>query len=134
MTKLTTIEGIGPAYAEKLSKARVRSVEALLEAGTTPAGRKKLAEETGISPDLILKWVNLADMMRVPGIGEEYSELLEQAGVDTVVELARRNPGNLHAKLMEINQARNLVRRLPSLGMVTRWVEEAGKLERVISY
>jgi predicted flap endonuclease-1-like 5' DNA nuclease len=134
MTKLSTIEGIGPVYADKLRAAGVKTLEALLRRGETPKGRKQLAEETGIGDENILDWVNRADLMRIPGVGEEYSDLLEAAGVDTVVELARRNPDNLHAKLLEVNQAKNLVRRLPNRDMVANWIKQAKTLPRVVSY
>jgi predicted flap endonuclease-1-like 5' DNA nuclease len=134
MAKLETIEGIGPIYAEKLRAAGVHSVDALLRAGTTPEKRKALQERTGIGHEYILDWVNRADLMRVKGIGEEYSDLLEKAGVDTVVELARRNPDNLHAKMLKANVGKRLVRRAPSLGSITDWVEQAKALPRVISY
>jgi predicted flap endonuclease-1-like 5' DNA nuclease len=134
MANLETIEGIGPFYAEKLRAAGVRSVNGLLEAGATPNGRKELAEKAGISYDLILAWVNRADLMRVPGVGEEYSDLLEKAGVDTVIELARRNADNLYEKLMEVSATGRLVRRPPARSMVARWVESAKKLDRVVTY
>lgn len=134
MTKLSTIEGIGPVYADKLRAAGVKTLEALLHRGETPKGRKELAEETGIGAENILNWVNRADLMRIPGVGEEYSDLLEAAGVDTVVELAQRNPDNLHAKLLEVNQSKNLVRRLPNRDMVANWIKQAKTLPRVVSY
>jgi predicted flap endonuclease-1-like 5' DNA nuclease len=134
MAKLETIEGIGLVYAEKLRAAGIRTVEALLRAGATPEGRKELAERTGIGDEVILDWVNRADLMRVRGVGEEYSDLLEKAGVDTVVELAQRNPDNLHQKLLEVNAEKRLVRRPPTRGMVARWVEQAKVLPRVVSY
>ena len=134
MAKLETIEGIGPVYAEKLRTAGIRTVEALLRAGATPEGRKELAERTGIGDEYILDWVNRADLMRVRGVGEEYSDLLEKAGVDTVVELAQRNPDNLYKKLLEVNAEKRLVRRPPTWEMVTRWVEHARVLPRVVSY
>ena len=134
MAKLEIIEGIGPIYAEKLRVAGVRSVEALLRAGATPEGRKELEEKTGIGHEYIVDWVNRADLMRVRGVGEEYSDLLEKAGVDTVVELAQRNPGNLYQKLLEVNEEKRLVRRPPTRGMVARWVEHAKILPRVVSY
>jgi predicted flap endonuclease-1-like 5' DNA nuclease len=133
-TKLETIEGIGPVYAEKLRAAGIRSVAALLDTGATPEGRKELQEKSGIGHEYILDRVNRADLMRVRGVGEEYSDLLEKAGVDTVVELAQRNPDNLHKKMMEVNAEKRLVRRLPTRGMVARWVEQAGALPRVVSY
>ena len=134
MAKLELIEGIGPVYANKLREAGIRSINALLEAGATPKGRQELAEKSGISYDLILAWVNRADLMRVSGVGEEYSDLLEKAGVDTVAELAQRNPDNLYEKLMEVSASGRLVRRPPSRAMVVAWVEQAKKLERVVTY
>lgn len=134
MAKIEAIEGIGPAYAEKLRAAGISTTEALLRAGATPQGRAELAEKTGIRPDLILAWVNRADLMRVKGVGEEYSDLLEAAGVDTVVELARRNPDNLYEKLVQVNGEKHLVRRLPTREMVAAWIEHAKTLERVVTY
>lgn len=134
MAKLTGIEGIGPAYAEKLEAAGITSIAAFLEKGATPKGREELAAQTGISPTLILKWVNQADLMRVKGIGEEYAELLEKAGVDTVAELAQRNPDNLHARLVAVNEEKKLVRQLPTAKQVADWVEQAKQLPRVITY
>jgi len=134
MAKLETIEGIGMVYAEKLRAAGIGTIEALLRAGATPEGRKEVAERTGIGDEYILDWVNRADLMRVRGVGEEYSDLLEKAGVDTVIELAQRNPDNLYKKLLEVNAEKRLVRRLPNRGMVARWVEEAKVLPRVVSY
>lgn len=134
MTTLAKIEGIGEKYAAKLQEAGVNTLEGLLERGKTPQGRKALSEATGISEKLILEWVNLADLFRIKGIGEEYSDLLEEAGVDTVMELAQRNPENLLAKMTEINEQKKLVRRLPVLSQVQDWVEQAKNLPRVIEY
>jgi predicted flap endonuclease-1-like 5' DNA nuclease len=134
MAKLETIEGIGPIYAEKLRAAGVGSVKALLRAGATPEGRKELEESTGIGHEYILDWVNRADLMRVRGVGEEYSDLLEKAGVDTVVELAQRNPDHLYRKITQVNDEKRLVRRPPTRGMVDRWVEHAKGLPRVVSH
>ena len=134
MAKLEEIEGIGPTYAQKLRAAGVRSIEALLKAGSTPKGRRELVEQTGIGDEYIMDWVNRADLMRVRGVGEEYGDLLEWAGVDTVVELAQRNPDNLHKKMQEVNEQKNLVRRLPTRDMVAGWIGQAKTLPRVISY
>lgn len=134
MAKLAKIEGIGPVYAEKLAAAGVRGVAGLLKAGATPKGRKSLAEKTGISDRLLLEWVNHADLFRIKGIGEEYSDLLEAAGVDTVAELAQRKAENLFAKLGEANAAKKLVRQLPSLKMVAGWIAQAKALPRGIEY
>lgn len=134
MTKLMNIEGIGPKYAEKLLKAGVQSVESLLKLGSTPQGRKKLAESSDVSSDLILEWVNHADLYRIKGVGEEYSDLLEEAGVDTVVELSKRIPKNLFEKMQQINKDKKLVRRLPVLTQVEDWVKQAKELPRMIQY
>lgn len=134
MTKLTKIEGVGEVYAAKLKDAGVRSVEALLEAGATPDGRQDLETKTGIGHKLILEWVNLADLMRINGISEEYADLLEEAGVDTVKELRNRNAVNLHAALAATNAQKALVRRLPSQGQVVDWIEQAKGLPPKVSY
>jgi len=134
MARLEIVEGIGPVYAEKLRAAGVRSVNALLQAGATPKGRKELAQKTGIGDERILDWVNRADLMRITGIGEEYSDLLEWAGVDTVPELAKRNADNLHKRMLEVNEEKRLVRRPPTRDMVARWVEQAATLKRIVSY
>jgi uncharacterized membrane protein HdeD (DUF308 family)/predicted flap endonuclease-1-like 5' DNA nuclease len=131
---VSTIEGIGPKYAAALKEQGVDSPQALLEAGATPKGRKSLAEKTGLSPKLILGWVNQADLMRIKGVGSEYADLLEKVGVDTVPELARRNPENLHAKAVEVNEEKHLVRQVPSLHKVESWVAEAKELDRVVQY
>ncbi len=133
--KINEIEGIGPANAEKFKKANVGSLNALLNAGCTKKGRKELAEKSGIDEKVILKWVNMADLFRVKGVGTQYSELLEKAGVDTVKELRNRNPENLHAKMVEVNSAgRALVRQLPGLKVVENWVAEAKKVEPMVTY
>jgi predicted flap endonuclease-1-like 5' DNA nuclease len=134
MTKLLAIEGIGPVYAAKLQEAGVQSIEALLERGSTPNGREELAEATELGGKRILEWVNHADLFRIKGVAEEYSDLLEEAGVDTVPELAQRNPDHLCAKLQEVNAEKKLVRRLPPLSAVQSWVEQAKQLPRVIQY
>lgn len=132
--KILSIEGIGPVYAEKLVAAGVKTVEALLEKGASLKGREMLAEVTGISEKLILEWVNLADLMRIKGVGEEYSDLLEEAGVDTVKELKHRNPDNLYKALVEINIEKKLVRRVPTLKEVQKWIAEAAELPAVVTY
>ena len=109
-------------------------MEALLEAGASKKGRMELAEKSGISEKLILTWTNHADLNRVKGIGSQYSDLLEEAGVDTVPELARRNAENLYQKIMEINEAKKLVRKPPSLSQIQDWIDQAGKLPRVMEY
>ena len=134
MAKLAEIEGIGSVYAAKLNAAGVSTIEALLKSGATPQGRQTLAERSGISRKLILEWVNLADLFRIKGVAEEYSDLLEEAGVDTVRELAQRNPKNLYQAMVDTNEAKKLVRRLPSERQVADWVAQAKKLPRVVKY
>jgi predicted flap endonuclease-1-like 5' DNA nuclease len=134
MAKIIDVEGIGEVYAQKLADAGLTTVEALLTAGASPKGRKALAENTGISGKLILEWVNHADLYRIKGVAEEYSDLLEEAGVDTVPELAQRNAENLYAKLVETNAAKELVRRLPTQAQVADWIEQAKALPRVVTY
>jgi predicted flap endonuclease-1-like 5' DNA nuclease len=134
MPSIDVIEGIGPAFATKLRKAKVRTTEALLKKGATRGDRKRLALASKLTEQQILEWVNRADLMRVKGIGEEYSDLLEAAGVDTVKELKMRKPAVLHAKLVEINTQKRLVRRLPTEAMVASWVAAAAKLPAVVTY
>jgi len=134
VAKIEEIEGIGPTYAKKLTEASIKTTDELLEAGSTSKGRDKLAEKTGITPKLILEWVNLADLFRIKGIGSEYADLLEEAGVDTVAELSKRVPENLHAKMLEVNKEKKLVRRPPTLNEVKDWVEQAKKLPRKVEY
>lgn len=128
------IEGIGATYTTKLSNVGVKTTERLLKDGASKAGRMDLAAKSGISETLILEWVNLADLMRVKGVGEEYSDLLEEAGVDTVKELRKRVAGNLHQAMLDTNMKKRLVRRPPSLSMVKRWVAEAKQLPPIVEY
>ena len=134
MTSIIDIEGIGPVYKKKLKVVGVATTEKLLELGGTPKGRKDLAEKAGIDESLILEWVNLSDLFRIKGVGSEYSDLLEEAGVDTVVELSKRVPANLFAKMVEINEAKKLVRKMPVEKQVADWVDQAKKLPRLVSY
>lgn len=134
MTNLLKVEGIGPKYAKTLESAGLKTTNGLLKAGSTPKGRKDIQEKTGISGKLILEWVNLVDLFRIKGVGEEYSDLLEEAGVDTVPELAQRKPENLHAKILEVNKAKKLVRQVPSLKQVKDWVKQAKTLPRIVKY
>ena len=120
MAKLNVIEGIGEVYEEKLNASGVNSIEELLETCATKKGRTELAEKTGISEKLILKWTNHADLARIKGVGGEYAELLEAAGVDTVPELATRNAENLYKKMVETNDAKALVRKTPTENQVDR--------------
>jgi predicted flap endonuclease-1-like 5' DNA nuclease len=134
MAALVDIEGIGETFAAKLKAVGATTQEKLLEMGSTPKGRKELAEKSGISDALILKWVNHVDLSRIKGVAGEYAELLEAAGVDTVPELAQRKAENLLAKMVEVNTAKKLVRNLPVLKQVTDWVEQAKNLPRVVTY
>ena len=132
--KVIDIEGVGAAYAEKLTAAGVVTTAQYLAKCTTPAGRKALAEETGISDKLILKWANHADLFRVKGVGPQFAELLEAAGVDTVKELAHRKAENLAAKMTEVNAEKKLVRRVPVVSEVQKMVDFAKELPGVLTY
>jgi len=134
MANLLEIEGVGDVYAQKLKDAGVASTQALLKMGATPKGRKTIAEKSGIGDALILEWVNHVDLFRIRGVASEYSDLLEEAGVDTVRELAQRNPEHLFQKMNEVNDKKKLVRRLPTLKQVSNWVAQAKKLPGVITY
>jgi predicted flap endonuclease-1-like 5' DNA nuclease len=134
MAKLSAIEGIGEKFSVKLAAAGIRSLENLLQICSKKNERKKLAQETGISEKLILNWVNRADLARIKGVGTQYADLLEVAGVDTVPELAQRKPENLHAKMLEINEKKKLVRKTPTIAQVQDWVTQAKALPRVITH
>lgn len=128
------IEGVGDAYAEKLKGADIKTVDDLLEAGATAKGRKKLAETTGISEKLILRWVNHADLFRINGVGPQFAELLEAAGVDTVKEMRHRNADNLAAKMAEVNEQKHLTRRTPTATELQKMIDEAASLEPKVTY
>ena len=134
MAKITTIEGIGAASAEKLTSAGITTTDQLLEKGASPKGREEIATKSGIGEKVILRWVNMCDLFRIKGVGEEYSELLEAAGVDSVPELAQRRADNLATKMTEVNEAKKLVRQVPAGTMVAGWVEQAKKLPKIVSH
>jgi predicted flap endonuclease-1-like 5' DNA nuclease len=134
MTHINEIEGIGAVQSKKLEAAGIQSVEALLQQAATPKGREELEAKTGIAHHRLLRWVNQADLFRMKGIGRQYAELLEKAGVDSVLELAQRNPEHLHAKLVEVNDAHHHVSVVPKLEHVKQWVEAAKALPRVVQY
>ena len=135
MGRIIDIEGIGPVYKQVLKqKAGITTTEALLKASATPKQREELAARTGIGAKLILDWANLADLFRIKGVAEEYSDLLEEAGVDTVAELAQRNAENLFAALKATNDRKALVRKLPALSQVKSWIAHAKRLRRVLTY
>ncbi len=132
--KVADIEGIGPAFAEKLQKAGIRTVGSLLKTCCDKKGRKATAEKTGVDESKLLKWANMADLYRIKGVGSEYSELLEAAGVDTVKELRNRNASNLHTMMLETNTKKKLVRQTPSATQVEKWVAQAKTLDPVITH
>jgi predicted flap endonuclease-1-like 5' DNA nuclease len=134
MSKLVDIEGIGPSHARKLKSAGVSSTQDLLKKGGTVKGRNVIAEKSGFSEKQILEWVNRADLFRIKGVGGQYSDLLEVAGVDTVTELAQRKADRLHQKMVEVNQQKHLVRQLPGLKQVEDWILQAKKLPRAVNY
>lgn len=134
MARIIDIEGIGSIYAGKLQRVGIRTTNRLLRVAAHRRGRKDISTQTGISETLILEWVNLADLMRIKGIGEEFSDLLEEVGVDTVKELRNRRPDNLYQAILEINARKQLVRRLPSRGAVESWIMQAKTLPPVLTY
>jgi predicted flap endonuclease-1-like 5' DNA nuclease len=133
--KIDEIEGIGPTQAGKLAEAGVTTAEELLQWGANPAGRKSLEDTTGISGKVILEWVNHVDLMRIKGVGSEYSDLLEAAGVDSPSELTQRNAANLATTFQEIVAARpGIVRRVPSEAEVAAWIDDAKGLDAVVEH
>jgi predicted flap endonuclease-1-like 5' DNA nuclease len=131
---IADVEGIGPVYAAKLEAAGVKTTDDLLSRGAKPKGREELEKATGISHGLILEWVNHVDLYRLDGVGSEYSDLLEEAGVDSPAELAHRVPANLAAKLVEVNEAKKLVRRVPTETVVAGWIEQAKTLPKIVEH
>ena len=134
MASLIDVEGIGPKFAAKLKEAGIGNAEALLEQGATPKGRKEIAEKSGIGDSLILQWVNHVDLFRIKGVGPEYADLLEEAGVDTIPELAQRRADHLFEKMVAINLQKKLVRKMPIQSQVENWIEQAKSLPRLIKY
>jgi len=132
--KITEIEGIGPVLGEKFEAAGVKNTDALLEQGGSKAGRKTLAEATGLSESRILTFVNMADLFRISGVAGEFAELLVASGVDTVRELATRNAANLADKLAEVNAEKNLTRKVPTLSQIEDWIKQAADLPSGISH
>lgn len=131
---IESIEGIGPKYADMLKLAGIDNTGQLLTAGAEPMGRKLLAERSGINETLILKWVNMSDLFRIKGVAGQYAELLEASGVDTIKELRNRNAENLAAKMLEVNNAKHVVRQVPSAKVVNGWIEQAKTLAPAINY
>ena len=134
MANIKEIEGIGPAFGKKLEDAGIVTIESLLKEGASKSGRKKMASDTGLDESKILGFVNMADLMRVKGVGAEFAELLEAAGVDTLKELRNRNAANLHTALEETNAKKKLTRRVPSLSMVEDFIAQAKKETPVVTY
>jgi predicted flap endonuclease-1-like 5' DNA nuclease len=132
--KLEDVEGIGVVYAGRLRESGIATTQDLLLRAGSRSGRGMLAASSGIAEKLLLEWVNHCDLMRIDGVGAEYADLLEAAGIDSCAELSLRNPANLHAALAETNERTELVRRLPSVEMVGRWVAAAGTSDRVVSH
>ena len=133
--RIEEVEGVGPAYAEKLTAAGVATTDQLLERGAKPSGRQAIADATGISAMLILEWVNHADLWRIDGVGSEYSDLLEAAGVDSAAELAQRNAANLAQTFQDLDAARpNWIRQIPSEATISRWIEQAKTLPRIVEH
>jgi predicted flap endonuclease-1-like 5' DNA nuclease len=132
--QIEQVEGIGPSYAERLAAAEIKTTDDLLGRCAGASGRKDVSARTGVTESQLLKWVNLADLMRISGVGSEYSELLEAAGVDTVRELRNRNPTNLAVRMKEVNLEKKLARSSPSVKTVEKWVTQAAGLDSVVSH
>jgi len=134
MANLEKVEGIGQVYAKKLQDAGIKNTDMLLEKGSTKKGREDLAKKSDVPAHLLLEWVNHVDLFRVKGVGGQYADLLEAAGVDTVPELSKRKADNLHKKMAELNDEKKLVRQLPSEKQVNGWIDQAKGLPRKIKY
>lgn len=134
MTKLVKIEGIGDIYAQKLQASGITTTDDLLREGAAPQGRQKIAEKTGITEKLILRWVNQVDLARIKGVSEEYGQLLEASGVDSVPELAQRKAESLAQKMAGVNKIKKLVRKLPALHQISEWIEQAKTLPRIVTH
>ena len=134
MASIEDVEGIGKAHAAKLRKAGVATTDGLLKAGAKPSGRKDLEASTGIAHSLILEWVNHVDLMRIKGVGSEYSDLLEAAGVDSCTELAQRNAANLLAKVIDLNAAKKIVRQVPTEAQIEAWITEAKTMPKLVTH
>ncbi|HET9477664.1 MAG TPA: DUF4332 domain-containing protein [Dehalococcoidia bacterium] len=134
MANIEDVEGIGPAFGEKLKAAGAGTTDALLEKAASPKGRSDLAEKSGISEKLILEWVNHVDLFRIKGVAGEYADLLEAAGVDSVPELAQRNAANLVQKLADTNDSKKLVRRVPTVAELEDWINQAKSLPRIVTH
>ena len=132
--KINDVEGIGPVIGEKLKNAGAADTDSLLNQAKTPALRKALAAKAGLTEKQLLRFANMVDLFRISGVGSEYADLLEAAGVDTVPELARRRADNLTAAMAELNATKKLVRRVPTEAEVTKWVEQAKALPRMLEY
>ena len=132
--KIEEIEGIGPEYGQKLRDVDIQTTDDLLRRCGDKKGREGVSTEAGISEKLLLEWVNLADLMRISGVGEEYADLLEEAGVDTVKELRNRNAENLAAAMAEVNEKKNLTDRVPSAETVQKWIDQAKEMEPMVSH
>jgi predicted flap endonuclease-1-like 5' DNA nuclease len=135
LMNIVDVEGIGPVNAEKLAGVGIRTTDDLLTKGARAYDREKIAENTGINSKYIRDWVDKVDLMRVPGVGPQYSDLLEVAGVGSPAELAERNAANLAITVQEVVAARpGIVRRAPSEAEIAAWIEEANKLEKVVEH
>ena len=132
--KIAEIEGIGERYALTLEMAGIRTTDDLLHRASSARKRDQLSDETGISPKLILKWANHADLFRIKGVASQFAELLEAAGVDTIKEFRHRVASNLQPRLVEINDQKHLCHRVPSLSEVERMIEQAKGLQPILTY
>lgn len=134
MARIDEIRTLPHRDATRLRKVGVRTTDSLLKRAATRSGRAQLSDETDISTADILEWVNYADLMRVKGIGGEYAELLMICGISTVRELRRRNGVALTAKIQNVNEKKDLVKRLPTEVMVATWIDRASELDVLVRH
>ncbi len=134
MASLESIKELTPEALLKLQETGITDTDTFLSKAATPKDRKALAEATQIDPAVLLRCANLADLCRIKGIGREYADLLEAVGVDTVPELAQRNPESLYQKIVDVNAEKKLVSLMPTLELVQNWIRQAKELPRILSY
>jgi predicted flap endonuclease-1-like 5' DNA nuclease len=134
MAKLTDIESIGNTYSKKLKAAGISSLNMLLKTGSNKKGRMEIAQKSGINEKQILEWVNRADLSRIKGVSTQYSDLLEHTGVDSIPELAQRNPDKLYLMMTKVNKEKQIVRNLPSVSQVKNWIQQARTLPRMVTH
>ncbi len=134
MVAVANVKGVTADLAAKLTAQGIKDSDDLLEKCKTAAARRQIASALGMDAKDVLELANRADLIRIKGVAGAFSDLLEEAGVDTVAELAKRAPENLQKRLAEVNEAKKITHRTPTLEMVTEWVTEAKTLPKGLEY